>query len=532
MNYLFRFCCLMFICGASVCAAASEMPRLVQEHGRYSLYVDGQPFFILGGQIHNSSAWPGVLPQVWPALEFIHANTVEAPIYWEQLEAQPGQFDFANVDAVVAQAREHKLRVVLLWFGTWKNARCHYVPEWIKTDTAKYPRLIDASGRLTDSLSPFDVETLEADKRAFAALMRHLKEIDGERHTVLMVQVENEPGSLDSVRDFSPAAQKSYFSDVPAALTRRLNLPAGTWDQVFGSTAGERFQAYAVARYIDQVAAAGKREYALPMYLNAWVRTPDDSEPDPPRSYPSGGGVDTVLDLWKAVAPSIDLIAPDIYLSGDTTYRRVISAYHRPDNALFVPENGNQPEFARYPFSVLGEGGIGFTVWGLDHVNDRTDIEPASASSYPELVPFERTFRLLASMDREIARLTFEGKLKTAMEGEDVSTHTLRFGKWKAIATFGRHNDGVRSASSQPTGELLVAEIGPDEFLATGFDARIEFNLTHPNLKERWQFMRVEEGVYEDGHWKVHRLLNGDECDFGVDFGGAGRILHMKLGTY
>ncbi|MGA9503429.1 MAG: beta-galactosidase, partial [Terriglobales bacterium] len=210
------------------------MPRLVQEHGRYSLYVDGQPFFILGGQIHNSSAWPGVLPQVWPALEFIHANTVEAPIYWEQLEAQPGQFDFANVDAVVAQAREHKLRVVLLWFGTWKNARCHYVPEWIKTDTAKYPRLIDASGRLTDSLSPFDVETLEADKRAFAALMRHLKEIDGERHTVLMVQVENEPGSLDSVRDFSPAAQKSYFSDVPAALTRRLNLPAGTWDQVFG----------------------------------------------------------------------------------------------------------------------------------------------------------------------------------------------------------------------------------------------------------------------------------------------------------
>jgi hypothetical protein len=532
MNYLFRLCCLTLVYGTSLCAAAPEMPRLVQEHGRYSLYVDGQPYFILGGQIHNSSAWPAVLPQVWAALEFIHANTVEAAVYWEQLESQPGQFDFTNVDAVVEQARQHKLHVVLLWFGTWKNARCHYVPDWIKSDTARYPRLIDASGRLTDSLSPFGAATLEADERAFAALLRHLKAIDGEQHTVLMVQVENESGSLDSVRDYSAAAQKLFSADVPAELIRGLNVRSGNWEQVFGSQAAERFQAYAVARYIDQVAAAGKREYPLPMYVNAWVRTPDDFEPTPSRSYPSGGAVDVMLDLWKAVTHSIDLIGPDIYLSGDTTYRRIISAYHRSDNALFVPENANQAIFARYPFSVLGEGGIGFAVWGLDHVNDRTEIEQPTASSYPELVPFERTFRVLASMDREIARLTFAGELRTAMEGEDVSTHLMDFGKWTAIASFGRHDGGMRSTSNQPTGELLVARIAPDEFLVTGFDARIEFNLAHPGLKERWQILKVEEGTYEDGHWKVRRLLNGDECDFGVDFGDAGRIIHMKLGTY
>jgi hypothetical protein len=494
--------------------------------------VDGQPFFILGGQIHNSSAWPAVLPQVWPALEFIHANSVEAPIYWEQFEAQPGQFDFANVDAVVTQAREHKLRVVLLWFGTWKNARCHYVPEWIKTDTAKYPRLIDASGRLTDSLSPFGTETLEADKRAFAALMRHLKEIDGERHTVLMVQVENEPGSLDSVRDFSPAAQKMYASAVPADLARAMHLPSGTWDQVFGASASERFQAYAVARYIDQVAAAGKHEYPLPMDVNVWIRSPDDLEPDPPRSYPSGGATDVVLDLWKAVTHSIDLMGPDMYLSGDSAYRRVLSAYRRPDNALFVPENNNQSIFARYPFSVLGEGGIGFAVWGVDHVNTRSEIEPPTASSFPELVPFERTFRLLSSMDRELARLTFAGQVKTALEGEDASTHVMEFGKWKAIATFVGQNDNTHSAPNQPTGVLLVAELAPDEFLVTGFGASIEFILNHPGLKQRWQIIKVEEGTYEEGQWKVRRLLNGDECDFHVDFGDAGRIIHVKLGTY
>jgi len=508
-------------------AAGSEMPRLVQEQGRYAFYVDGQPYFILGGQIHNSSAWPAVLPQVWPALEFIHANTIEAPVYWEQLEAQPGKFDFTNVDAIVQQAREHKLHVILLWFGTWKNARCHYVPEWIKSDTVRYPRLVDANARLTDSLSPYGTATLEADQRAFAALMRHLKELDGAQHTVIMVQVENESGSLDSVRDFSPAAQKLFSGAVPEELIHKLKLQPGTWEQVFGNSAAEKSQAYAVARYIERVAAAGKAEYPLPMYVNAWIRSPDDVEPDPPRSYPSGGATDVVLDVWKAAAPSIDLIGPDIYGKGDTAYRRIISAYHRPDNALFVPEDNNLPVFARYPFSVLGEGGIGWTVWGVDHVNTRTDIEPPTAAAFSELVPFERTFRLLASMHDEISRLSFAGKIKTALEG-DPSSHTMEFGRWKLIAALGRSNN----PPNQPSGVLMAAELGPDEFLVTGFDARIGFALAHPGPNERWQIMKVEEGVYENGAWKVKRLLNGDECDFGVDFGDAGRILHVKLGTY
>jgi len=520
--------CLVSLTALSL---ASEPPRLVQEQGRYGLFVEGRPYFILGAQIHNSSAWPAVLPQVWPALEFIHANTVEAPVYWEQLEAEPGKFDFTNVDAIVQQAREHKLHVILLWFGTWKNARCHYVPEWIKSDTNRYPRLTDANGRLTDSLSPFGAETLKADQHAFASLMHHLKQIDGDQHTVLMVQVENESGSLDSVRDFSQAAQKLYESAVPEELIRDLKLKPGTWEQVFGSAAAEKFQAYAVAHYIEQVAAAGKKEYPILMYVNAWIRSPDDVEPDPPRSYPSGGATDVVLDLWKATAHSIDLIGPDMYGSGDDAYRRVMSAYRRPDNALFVPENNNEAIFARYPFTVLGEGGIGFTVWGVDHVNTRTDVEPPTAAAFPELVPFERTFRLLGSMHEELSRLTFEGKVKTALEGETPANHVMEFGRWKAVATFGRHEGGNR-AGDQPTGVLMVAQLSEDEFLVTGFGARIGFILAHPGLKERWQIMRVEEGAYEEGEWKARRLLNGDECDFGVDFGEAGRVLHIKLGTY
>lgn len=532
MSFLLRVWCVAVLCGVYSTAVASEMPRIVQDQGRHGLYVDGEPYFILGGQIHNSSAWPAVLPQVWPALEFIHANTVEAPVYWEQLELQPGQFDFTNVDAIIEQARVHKMHVIFLWFGTWKNARCHYVPDWIKTDTVHYPRLVDANGRLTDSLSPLGTATLEADEHAFAALMRHIKQVDGDQHTVLMVQVENESGSLDAVRDFSPLAQKFYSSAVPEEVVQKLNLRAGTWEQVFGSSAAEKFQAYSVAHFIDQVAAAGKHEYPLPMYVNVWIRAPDDLEPDPPRSYPSGGATDVVLDLWKAVTHSIDLIGPDMYGSGDSNYRRVMSAYRRSDNALFVPENNNEATFARYPFTVLGEGGIGFTVWGIDHVNIRTDVEPATAAAFPELVPFERTFRLLSSMHQELSRLTFEGRVKTSLEGEEAITHVMEFGNWKAIATFGRHETGGKSGSNQPAGVVLVAQLSANEFLVTGFGARIEFNLAHPGPRERWQIMKVEEGVYERGTWKARRLLNGDECDFGVDFGDDGRIIHMRLGTY
>ncbi len=230
-------CVVLACCLTPIAISGSEMPKIVQKDGRFALLVDGKPYFILGGQIHNSSAWPAVLPQIWPALEFLHANTVEVPVYWEQLEPQPGQYDFTNVDVVLQQARAHKFHVVFLWFGTWKNARSHYVPSWVKSDTVRFPRLIDANGRPTDSLSPFGTETLQADQHAFSALLRHLKQTDGDQHTVLIVQVENESGSLDSVRDFSSKAQSLFDSAVPDTLVQSLHAKPGTWKQVFGNSA-------------------------------------------------------------------------------------------------------------------------------------------------------------------------------------------------------------------------------------------------------------------------------------------------------
>ncbi|MDP9048218.1 MAG: beta-galactosidase, partial [Bacteroidota bacterium] len=297
----------------------AQIPQIIEKNGCHTLLVDGKPFFILGGQAHNSSGWPGMMPELYTAVEAMHLNTLEVPIYWEQVEAQPGKFDFSVVDTLLTQARAHHIRLVLLWFGTWKNGSSHYMPGWMKRDFAKYPNLTGNRGQHVDSPSPVVKATLEADMNAFTKVMRHLKQADPQ-HTVIVVQVENEPGAWDSVRDYSPLAQKMFEGAVPAALLKpevlkMLNVavvPSGTWQQVFADRADEYFQAWSVASFIGQVAAAGKAEYPLPLYVNAALREPFGNPPA--THYESGGPTDNVIPIWKAAAPAVDLLAPDIYL--------------------------------------------------------------------------------------------------------------------------------------------------------------------------------------------------------------------------
>ena len=208
--------------------SAADVPRMVTTGEHHALIVDGKPFLILGAQVHNSSNYPSVLPKIWPVLRTLNASTVEAPVAWEQLEPTDGKFDFSWVDALLSQARSNDMRVVLLWFGAWKNGESTYVPEWVKTDTKRFPRLERADGRATMTLSPFGEATLASDTRAFVALMRHLRQTDPQ-HTVIMVQVENEIGTHGTARDYSPAAQRSFAGAVPENVRVAAGKPAGTW---------------------------------------------------------------------------------------------------------------------------------------------------------------------------------------------------------------------------------------------------------------------------------------------------------------
>ena len=513
-------------------AYAAEAPRLVQKDGRYALMVDGRPYLVLGGQIHNSSAWPSELPQVWQSMAALHANTVEAPVYWEQLEPQPGHFDYTNVDQVVEGAGAHNLHVVLLWFGTWTNGNMHYVPDWVTTDTKRFPRVIRPDGEPIDVLSPLSQSTLAADKAAFTALMRHLKQIDGERHTVIAIQVENESGNIGSVRDFSTEANREFSGAVPPDLLAAAHKQPGTWSQVFGSEADETFQVYHQAKYINEIAAAGKAEFAIPCYINVWVNYPPAELPErqldtPGIAYPSGGAVQKMVGLWRTLAPALDMIGPDIYSDDSRFYRDLMQVYQRPDNPLWIPETGREESFGKLFFYALGQGALAFAPFGVDET-DRSGLagDPWKWHS--------SNFALIGPMSREIAELQFAGKLKTAVEEPGQTEQELDFDGWQATVAFGfPQHDGRRAPGTKDAHAVaLIAQLGPDKFLVTGMDASVSFHLQGKKPWMRSQIISAEQGAYENGVWKPLRRWNGDETDRGLCFYGKAAVVQVSMGRF
>lgn len=510
---------ILFVVGSiQLSAQVKEMPvpRIIEKDGRHALLVDGKPFFILGGQAHNSSGWPGMMPKVWSAIEAMHANTLEVPIYWEQIEPQPGKFDFSLVDMLLKQGLEHNVHLVLLWFATWKNGSNHYMPEWMKRDAVKYPNIIGRNGQPVDSPSPHTQATMEADAKAFAEVMKYLKKADPQ-HTVLMVQVENEPGAWDSMRDYSEEAQKLFEGQVPEELLKPEILKAlnksddakGTWKEVFGINADEYFHAWSVARYIGYVAAAGKAVNSLPLYVNAALRDPI-SNPSA-TTYESGGPTDNVIPIWKAVALSIDLLAPDIYMPESEKALKVIELYDRPDNALFVPEIGSDEKYWRYLYPVLAHGGIGFSPFGIDD----NGLGETKAETETRLADIAQEYAMAAPMMRELAKWSFEGKIKSVVEREDHATQTINLGSWQATVSFGGAGRQTIQANSRPIGKAMVVLLGENEFILIGTLCHFTFKPTGANAGKAWQYLKVEEGQYENGVFKLLRIRNGDETDWG-----------------
>ncbi|HZT03007.1 MAG TPA: DUF5597 domain-containing protein [Steroidobacteraceae bacterium] len=524
------FLILLAACGPAM-ADGAQMPHIVSSHGRYELLVDGKPYLILGAQVNNSSNYPAMLPAVWPALEELHANTVVMPIAWEQIEPKEGTFDFSFLDIFLTQAREHGLHAILLWFGTWKNSSPSYTPQWVKLDNARFPRVLNSQGRRMPSLSPLARATLDADRTAFVALMRHLKAADPE-HTVIMVQVENETGTYGSVRDYSRTAQRLFDSAVPRELARALRTRTGSWQEALGSRADEFFHAWNIARFVQQVAAAGKAVYPLPMYVNAALRDP--LHPGPPITYESGGPTDDVLGVWKAAAPAIDVIAPDIYMEDYARYTRVLNLYQRSDNALFVGETGNRESYARYLFATLGHQGIGFSPFGMDFTGYGNFPLGARVVDAKTLAPFAREYALIAPMASELAAASYRGDLFGVAEDTAVHTQVIPLGRWKAIVSYGlpMFGKGVPPGNPAPEGGVLVGRLGTDQFLVTGMHARVSFELADGGTGQQMQYARVEEGTYEHGTWKPRRIWNGDQVDWGLNFTSIAQVLHVRLATY
>ena len=523
-----------FACAALSGAQGESLPRIETRDGHHGLIVDGQPFLMLGAQANNSSNYPAMLETVFPVVDALDANTLEMPVAWEQVEPVEGRFDFSFVDTLLQEARAHHKRLVLLWFGTWKNTSPSYTPEWVKADTARFPRMRTKTGVAHSALSPHSRATLEADKRAFVALMQHLKAADPE-HTVIMVQVENETGSYDQPRDFAPQAQKLFDATVPAALGRK-----GTWREAFGDQADRAFNAWYTARYVDEIAAAGKAVLDLPMYCNAALSDPN---PDPKTWGGASGGPDwPMIDVWKAAAPHIDLVAPDIYTRDPKAALAYLDRYARADNPMFVPETGNAVEFARYFWPALGHGAIGFAPFGMDR---------SGYSNYPlggrlldaaTMDAFAAKYRLFAPIAADWARIALAHPTWGFAKADDGTEQSHVVGRWKVTAQFGLHQFGEPTWAwlkgtpppwaAEPVGGGVVAQLGPDEFLIAGDHVRLRLVLAAPAKGEQTQILSAEEGTFDHGRWVMRRRWNGDETDYGFNFGEEPVLLKVRLGTY
>ena len=532
--------------------ARSDLPRLEKRGEAVQLIVDDKPFLVLGGELHNSSSSSvEYMKSIWPRLVAMHLNTVLLPVAWETIEPEEGKFDFTCVDGLLEGARENHLKLVVLWYGAWKNTYSSYAPAWVKTNTDRFPRIQSADGRDTESLSPFSTDVRDADARAFARLMKHLREVDGDAHTVLMVQVENEVGVIPESRDHSPAANSAIAASVPPLLTNYLEThrsslnpelratweaagarSTGNWQEVFGnnSTTDDLFMAWQFATYIDRISAAGMAEYPLPIFVNAALIRPNYE----PGQYNSGGPLPHSVDIWRAAAPTLDFYAPDIYFNEFAFWA---DSYARPGNPLFIPEAQGGPTGAANALYAFGRlSAFGFSPFGIDdHGNVPLDLVGiTNPSEPPDNSAISNLYAELSKLSSTILTAQEIGGITAGLiEGDEQRSARMAVGDYIASMSRG----GPPSSTSPKVGAMFV-QVNPSEFLVIGTgDAVVTFSAETswpPNVG----IESVDEEFSENGSWVTRRRLNGDETSQGhvlrlysTDL-AQGRMFRVRLYRY
>lgn len=515
-----------------------RLPYLEQRGEATQLIVDGAPYLILGGETANSSTSDLIyMEPVWPRLKAMNLNTVLVPVAWETIEPEEGRFDWRNLDGMLEQARRNDLRLVLLWFGSWKNTFSSYVPAWVKRDQDRFARVELSDGRGTERLTPFSAAARDADARAFAELMRHLRSVDGNRQTVLMVQVENEVGTIPQSRDHSAPAKAAFAGPVPPALMQhltanraRLNrdlraawedaggLTEGSWQAVFGSGSmtDSLFMAWHYATYVETVTAAGKAQYDLPMFTNAALIRPNYE----PGQYNSGGPLPHALDIWKAGAPSLDFLSPDIYFDD---FGKWAAQYALPDNPLFVPEARGGPEGAANALYAFGSlRAIGFSPFGIDGAAAPPAAGDASigvGTGSADDAAIAGLYARLAPLAPLLLQKQAEGQARTIiMEGAAQRAGRLRVGDYTVNMVRAEGADGRVDANSRVAAMFL--QTGPDAFTVVGSgDAVITFTADTPG-PGIVGLESIDELVLRKGRLIRGRRLNGDE-------NGQGQVLRL-----
>lgn len=513
-------------------------PRWHIADGR--LYLDSEPALLLGGQVHNSTASSAEgIASVFRHVRDLGGNTVIAPAYWDLCEPAEGAFDFSLVDALLQEAERNDLRLVVLWFGAFKNAASTYAPRWVRADPARFvrARVGEASIRPAFTydgathrpvLSVFSPELREADARAFAALMTYIAAHEL-RDCVALVQVENEVGMLADGRDRSDLAEAAWNAQVPeefiafvrdaapdsaaGALWRAAGSPpGGAWPDVIGHgwEAEEIFMAWAFASYVAAVAVRGAAIWPVPFYANTWLGPQPGQER--PGQYPSGGPGERVLDVWRAAAPTLSMVSPDIYIDDAAS---VVATYAFPGNPLFVPECRLRAGDA---VLAIARGALGWSAFGID------DARPdGQVSQLLGLLAQIEGPLVAAQRDGRIAAVVLEPgieSMEVTLDGTRIVAHGTRelFGRMLLDAGVAQlpptpdlpleTEEGAPIGTPHDTRPLaLVVAEGDDTFLVIGEGVTLDFFRDDSTV----EIDSVVEGHFEVDRWKSGLALNGDE---------------------
>lgn len=494
------------------------IPEIKKDNGIETLYVNGEPFFALAGEIHNSSAsdLDFMEKNVWPNLRGLNMNTVIVPVYWDQIEKTEGEYDFSLVQGLIEQARDNNMKLVLLWFGLWKNGESMYVPGWMKKDTETYFRVKKVNGESINTISPLCEKAVEKDAAAFKRLMRFLKAFDSEKNTVIIIQVENEIGLLGTACDYSDAGKDEFAKAVPSELLEKLNKKSvedNSWQAIFNNDAEEAFMAYHFAKAVETITASGRNEYPLPCYANAWLK----QYPWYAGSYPSGGPVVQMHDIWKVTAPSLFTLAPDIYVS---YVPDIMDEYHYEGNPLFIPEVRKDAVTATYCLYAFGKhNAICYSPFGIEELamdSDSIDRPPMAVMMALNIDP--TAFDIAGSKDYLAKAYQLINEIKQLLLKYRGTEHLQSFVKhsendFGTLLRFENYNLQVAYAPREkfkPVGGGMVFELEPDKFLLVGTNCSFTFMpLASENCKVG--VLEYEEGNFREGKWIKNRVLNGDE---------------------
>jgi hypothetical protein len=502
------------------------LPHLEQRGAATQLVVDGKPFLVLGGELRGTaSSGLGFMDGVWPKMTRLNVNTVLLALGWDWIEPQEGRFDFTLVDGLIAGARKHDKKIIFLWFGSWKNGMSSFAPPWVKADQGRFPRVQVQEGLSVEILSPFSRANLEADKRAYVRLMQHIHAVD-KAHTVLMMQMQNEVGINSDTRDRGAAANVAYAGEVPVALLQYMTaneaklsthltkvwsaagrLHAGSWSQVFGAgPAGEDvFSAWAFARYMDEIAAAGKAVHPIPVFINTALGRVNAL----PGQYGGGSPQFFTMDVWKAGAPSIDFIGPDVYAPNFDEYAR---NFHRPDNPLFIPESQGEASGVANAFFAFGaHSAIGYSPFGLDDTAwllARSPEKGAPGTDELEKMPLAAGYAVLRNLTPMILEHQARGTIDGAWLNKDQPARDI------ALGDYVLHVELRRATRSQAylaeLGYALVMAIASDEFVIAGSDVQVTFTPRTPGPPIAG-LADAEIGKFDGMRWLPERKRNGDD---------------------